>query len=218
MSQYTDLIDNGKITNAKDFLTLCLREFGVAFELRDMRLSIESIYNLRNSLNVIDYTYQSRKMSECYEELKKLRKQIEDADERAKAYEEYVSEVNNTLEYYLGAKAENQAKKQKYQKFINQIESWECSPDFTNIKQFAIDQLKLPTDDGDFYAEEIERCYNKLKNPEKSFETYVKTEYEVLNDSIDSYAMSIVRIYDQNRKKKEFLDKFINEINNIGNK
>ena len=154
MSQYTQLIDNGRITNAKDFLTLCLREFGVANEIRDMRLSIESIYNLRNSLDTVDYEYQSKKMSECYEDLRKLRKQIEDADERAKAYEEYVSDVNNSLEYYLGAEAENQAKKQKYQEFIDQIESWECSSDFTNIKQFAIDQLKLPTDDGDFYAEE----------------------------------------------------------------
>lgn len=218
MSQYTQLIDNGRITNAKDFLTLCLREFGVAIEIRDMRLSIESIYNLRNSLDTVDYEYQSKKMSERYEDLRKLRKQIEDADERAKAYEEYVSDVNNSLEYYLGAEAENQAKKQKYQEFIDQIESWECSSDFTNIKQFAIDQLKLPTDDGDFYAEEIERCNNKLKNPEKSFETHVRTKYEVLKTSIDGYAKSIVRIYDQNRKKKEFLDKFIAETNNIGNK
>ena len=81
MSQYAHLIDNGTITNAKDFLTLCLRDFGVAFELRDTSLSLESIYNLRNSLNTVDCTYQSRNMPRCYEDLRKLSKLFEDKNE-----------------------------------------------------------------------------------------------------------------------------------------
>lgn len=218
MSQYTHLIDNGTITNVKDFLTLCLRDFGVAFELRDTSLSLESIYNLRNSLNTVDCTYQSRNMSSCYEDLRKLRKLFEDKNEWDKAYKEYVLDIINSLEHYKAVQEENQSLIKKYQKFISQIESWECSPDFIGIKQFAINQLTWPTDDGDFYAKEIERCNNKLQNPEKAFEDHIKTKCEVLNESIDNYSKAIVRIYEHQKYKKEFLDRFMAEINNIDNK
>lgn len=218
MSQYAHLIDNGTITNAKDFLTLCLRDFGVAFELRDTSLSLESIYNLRNSLNTVDCTFQSRNMSRCYEDLRKLRKLFEDKNEWDKAYKEYVLDMANSLEHYKAVKEEKQSLIKKYQKFINQIESWECSPDFIGIKKFAINQLTFPTNDCDFYAKEIEHYNIKLQNPEKAFEDHINTKYEVLKESIDSYAKAIVRIYKDQKYKKEFLDKFMEEINNIYNK
>ena len=110
-----------------------------------------------------------------------------------------------------------------YEKFIKAINSWECSDEFKNIKNFAIEECedsKFYIDFG-YYEQQITK-YDKLLESLKSdpqqvvnnYIEYLKSEIEkrkkFFNDEIDR----LTNLQNFSSDKK-FYDKFCKEIESV---
>lgn len=221
-SQYTSFIENGKCTSAKQFLKLCLRNFGVMSMYRDEPLSLdfEPDFAIRK-----DYIKNSKVLIKLKEQIDYWQKQLDNYlnfpfEFQVKIlHDEYYNELNKSKESFENEKKLNSL----YEKFIKAINSWECSDEFKNIKNFAIEECedsKFYIDFG-YYEQQITK-YDKLLESLKSdpqqvvnnYIEYLKSEIEkrkkFFNDEIDR----LTNLQNFSSDKK-FYDKFCKEIESV---
>ena len=151
---YTQQIIDGTVKTPKEFLHLCLRNFGVCISMRDMPFDVSQG----------DYTeyikkyyqdsmgYHTKALENAKAEYERVIN-LSDDD----LYEMYVKNFSDNREYYQ--KRTDEAKKQnaKYQSFYDAIKNWDCSEEFSSIKKFALDQIDISKDDEDYYADELSK-------------------------------------------------------------
>ena len=168
---YTQQIIDGTVKTPKEFLHLCLRNFGVCISMRDMPFDVSQG----------DYTeyikkyyqdsmgYHTKALENAKREYEKITN-LSDDD----LYEMYVKNFSDNREYYQ--KRTDEAKKQnaKYQSFYDAIKNWDCSEEFSNIKKFALDQIDISKEDEDYYADEL----SKKMLTKEEFISGGKNEYE----------------------------------------
>ena len=150
---YTQQIIDGKVKTPKEFLHLCLRNFGICVSMRDMSLDSQGDYAeyikkfYQDSIGYHDKALENAKAE--YERVNNL----SDDD----FYEMYVKNFSDNREYYQ--KRTDEAKKQnsKFQSFYDVIKRWDCSEEFDNIKSFALAQLNISKDVEDYYTEELSK-------------------------------------------------------------
>lgn len=221
-SQYTSFIENGKCTSAKQFLKLCLRNFGVMQMYRDEPLSLdfEPDFSIRK-----DYVKNSKVLIKLKEQIDYWQKQLDNYlnfpfEFQVKIlHDEYSNELNKSKESFENEKKLNSL----YEKFIKAINSWECSDEFKNIKNFAIEECedsKFYIDFG-YYEQQITK-YEKLLESLKSdpqqvvnnYIDYLKSEVEkrkkFFNDEIDR--LTNLQNFSSNKK---FYNKFLKEIESV---
>ena len=221
-SQYTSFIENGKCTSAKQFLKLCLRNFGVMQMYRDEPLSLdfEPDFAIRK-----DYIKNSKVLIKLKEQIDYWQQQLDNYlnfpfEFQVKIlHDEYSNELNKFKESFENEKKLNSL----YEKFIKAINSWECSDEFKNIKNFAIEECedsKFYIDFG-YYEQQITK-YDKLLESLKSdpqqvvnnYIEYLKSEIEkrkkFFNDEIDR----LTNLQNFSSDKK-FYDKFCKEIESV---
>ena len=216
---YTTFIEQGKINNARDFMKLCLRNFGIMIEHYQDPLSLESV--LEKNFDVeTNSSYQRyvRYLDNEYKSLKKYIHQQVDKESYDIAFREFVADIEKSIADYKKAKVKRIEENKVYEKYINEIQEWDCSPQYENIKNFAIEQCTNALNDISFYDREIKRYEELLVDPRASFEEHMKTMIDVTKQSIDMYAQSINRCVTSLKERKEFFDKFMEEVNNIDNK
>ena len=168
---YTQPIIDGTVKTPKEFLHLCLRNFGICISMRDM-----------------PFDAQQKDYTEC------IRKYYQDAMgyhakalENAKAeyervinlsddelYEMYVERFSDDRDYYQKRTDEIKTQNAKYQSFYDAIKNWDCSEEFSNIKKFALDQIDISKEDEDYYADEL----SKKMLTKEEFISGGKNEYE----------------------------------------
>ena len=168
---YTQPIIDGTVKTPKEFLHLCLRNFGICISMRDM-----------------PFDAQQKDYTEC------IRKYYQDAMgyhakalENAKAeyervinlsddelYEMYVERFSDNRNYYQ--KRTDDVKKQnaQYQSFYDAIKNWDCSEEFSNIKKFALDQIDISKEAEDYYADKL----SKEMLTKEEFISNGKSKYE----------------------------------------
>jgi len=213
---YTSFIEEGKITEPKDFLKLCLRAFGIFIDKRDESLSLESVINARFNLeDSWNYNYNKGQYEEAQKKLEEYTELQGEAVE--KAYHEYITGIKEEREYYAKRLEEIKAKNAKYDDFINRISEWKCSPEFNEIKQFAIEQCEKSKDDIEFYQKEIDRYDEELKdeNSRKVFEKDMAVRRQCLEDDVAYYLNSLNETVKRNQSNKEFFEKFMKEVETI---
>ena len=221
-SQYTSFIENGKCTSAKQFLKLCLRNFGVMQMYRDEPLSLdfEPDFSIRK-----DYVKNSKVLIKLKEQIDYWQQQLDNYlnfpfEFQVKIlHDEYSNKLNKSKESFENEKKLNSL----YEKFIKAINSWECSDEFKNIKNFAIEECedsKFYIDFG-YYEQQITK-YEKLLESLKSdpqqvvnnYIDYLKSEVEkrkkFFNDEIDR----LTNLQNFSSDKK-FYDKFCKEIESV---
>ena len=221
-SQYTSFIENGKCTSAKQFLKLCLRNFGVMQMYRDEPLSLdfEPDFSIRK-----DYVKNSKVLIKLKEQIDYWQQQLDNYlnfpfEFQVKIlHDEYSNELNVSKERFENEKKLNSL----YEKFIKAINSWECSDEFKNIKNFAIEECedsKFYIDFG-YYEQQITK-YEKLLESLKSdpqqvvnnYIDYLKSEVEkrkkFFNDEIDR--LTNLQNFSSNKK---FYEKFLKEIESV---
>ena len=151
---YTQQIIDGTVKTPKEFLHLCLRNFGVCVSMRDVPFNESQVdytdYIKKYYQDTIDYHAKALENAKAeYERVINL----SDDD----FYEMYVERFSHNREYYQ--KRTDEAKKQnaQYQSFYDTIKNWDCSEEFSNIKKFALDQIDISKEDEDYYADELSK-------------------------------------------------------------
>ena len=173
---YTQMIIDGKVKSPKDFLHLCLRNFGVCLCMRDEEFDVQEDYTpniMKFTQDSVDYHKNALKSAE--DKLKQIQQLTED-----QLYQKYVEEKSKTKKYCEeGLKKANEINA-KYAQFSESIRNWECSPEYENIKNFALDQLRISEDNTDYYEEQLAEIGNLSR------ESFQQQKDEYLNGLIKS--------------------------------
>lgn len=216
---YTTFIEQGKINNARDFMKLCLRNFGIMQEHYQDPLSLESVLEKNFDVETNDsYQRYVKYLDNEYQRLKELIHQQDDKESYDIAFTEFVAGIEKSIADYKKAIVKRTSENKMYEKYIEKIQKWNCSPQYENIKNFAIEQCTNALNDVSFYTNQIKRYEEELINPKSSFDDYLKTMIDVTKQSIDIYAKSINQCISSLKERKEFFDNFMKEVNNIDNK
>ena len=216
---YTTFIEQGKINNARDFMKLCLCNFGIMQEHYQDPISLESV--LEKNFDVeTNSSYQRyvKNLDNEYQRLKEFIHQQEDKTCYDIAFREFVAEIEQSIADYKKAIVKRTSENKMYEKYIEKIQKWNCSPQYENIKNFAIEQCTNALNDVSFSTDQIKRYEEQLANPKSSFDDYLKTMIDITRQSIDMYAKSINQCIRSLKDRKEFFDNFMEEVNNIDNK
>lgn len=216
MTRYTQFIKDGRITKPQDFLKLCLRAFGIMAEDIDESLSLESVVNKKFDIEEdTHYKYLKNQMVDTCVALDKMRQLQQNGEARDEAYANYVNQISYDIEHYANLMKERIAQNEVYRDMAAKINKWECSPEYQEIKQFAIDQCLDAIEDNGFYEKEIERARQTLLNPKESFNKYVDTAISIYEESVDTYTKKINDYRLSVEKKRKFFENFMAEVNNI---
>lgn len=213
---YTAFIENKQCNSAKQFLKLCLRNFGILCKYRDEPLSLDFEPDFTDE-NVNSLIKNNEKKIEKYKNELKEYDDLSYDEKASKIKEGCLKEIN----FYTKLYDEGVELNARYDDFIEAIEDWDCSEDFNSIKEFAINQCKISKENLDYYEREIVNYKNLLDKIETS-EYAVQYEIEKYRNNIiariKSYQDSINKIKEQNSKyesNKEFYDRFIKELENV---
>lgn len=157
---YTAHIEKGTVKTPKDFLRICLRNFGICLPIRDnddIPLSETDLlpYIKEGIQKEIDFYEESLKTAIA--ELNRFDKLSEED-----LYEKWRDDLISKKESYMKYFAESLHKNDLYAKFTAAIQEWEPSHDFKNIKEFALNQIKISKDDDpDYWFKKA----NELEDP-----------------------------------------------------
>ena len=216
---YTTFIEKGEITNARDFMKLCLRNFGIMQEHYQDPISLESVLKKNFDIETNrSYQHYVQYLNDEYQRLKEFIHQQDDKESYNIAFREFVAGLEESIADYKKAIVKRTSENKMYEKYIEKIQKWNCSPQYENIKKFAIEQCTNALNDVNFYEREIKRYEEQLANPKSSFDEYLTTMIGVTKESIDMYAKSINKCINSLKDRKEFFDNFMKEVNNIDNK
>ena len=151
---YTQQIINGTVKTPKEFLHLCLRNFGVCISMRDMPFDAQQV----------DYTeyikkyyqdsigYHTKVLENAKAEYERVLN-LSDDD----FYEMYVEKLYDNKDYCQKRLNEIMNHRAQYQSFYDAIKNWDCSEEFSNIKKFALDQIDISKEAEDYYTDELSK-------------------------------------------------------------
>ena len=150
---YTQQIIDGTVKTPKEFLHLCLRNFGICISMKDESLNLQGDYTEYIKKYYQDIMgYYTKALENAKKEYERVIN-LSDDD----LYEMYVKKFSDNRDYYQ--KRTDEAKKQnaKFQSFYDAIKNWDCSEEFSNIKQFALNQIDISKEAEDYYVDELSK-------------------------------------------------------------
>ena len=167
---YTQSIIDGTVKTPKEFLHLCLRNFGVCASMRDMPLDSQGDYTESIKKYYQDSMgYHTKALENAKKEYERVIN-LSDDD----FYEMYVKKFTDNRDYYQKRADEVKKQNTKYQVFYDAIKNWDCSEEFDNIKKFALDQIDISKNDEDYYTDEL----SKEMLTKEEFISNGKSKYE----------------------------------------
>ena len=167
---YTQQIIDGTVKTPKEFLHLCLRNFGVCISMRDESFNIQGDYT-----EYIKKYYQDTigYLNKALENAKKEYDRISNLSDDD-LYEMYVKKFSDNRDYYQERTDKIKKQNAEYQSFYDAIKNWDCSEEFSNIKKFALNQIDISKEAEDYYADEL----SKEMLTKKEFISVGKYEYK----------------------------------------
>ena len=167
---YTQQIIDGTVKTPKEFLHLCLRNFGICVSMRDESLKLQGDYTeyikkfYQDSIG-----YHAKALENAKKEYARI-SNLSDDD----FYEMYVERFSHNREYYQERTDKTKKQNAQYQSFYDAIKNWDCSEEFSNIKKFALDQIDISKEAEDYYADEL----SKEMLTKEEFISNGKSKYE----------------------------------------
>ena len=194
---YTQQIIDGKVKTPREFLHLCLRNFGICICMRDEPFdeSQEDYTEYLKKSYQDTIGYYTKALENAKAEYEKVIN-LSDDD----LYKMYVKEFTNDRDYYQKITDEEKEQNAKYQTFYDAIKNWDCSEEFDNIKKFALDQIDISKEPEDHYKDELSK---KMLTKE---EFIANSKYEYKENLLNAVECSIN--YNQER-----LDEAIENMN-----
>lgn len=188
---YTIYIENGKITNGKDFLLLCAQKDDfITCPIRKYKKD-----------NYEDVKRSLEKVTEI---------SLDEAKKRMKI------EYDNNIYYAMNNLEKLKAKNARYRKIRNEIERWippneECF----SIKKFALEQIDI----SDYLSEDIERCQQIINTPfDDSDEAAIKYIQKLINVRKNNMERAKKQYEDEIRRierRKQFVNDFVESLKQI---
>ena len=211
-TRYTQPIIDGTVKTPKEFLHLCLRDFGICISMRDEPLNLQEDYTEHIKKYYQDsIDYHTKVLENAKKEYERVIN-LSDDD----LYEMYVKKFTDNRNYYQKRTDVTKKQNAKYQSFYDAIKNWDCSEEFSNIKKFALDQIDISKDAEDFYKDELTKKmltkkefisvgkYEYKKNLLKTAEEDVNYNQERL-DSITKNMNDALAFYERFKKEIEKL-------------
>ena len=150
---YTQQIIDGTVKTPKEFLHLCLRNFGICVSMRDESLKLQGDYTEYIKKYYQDSIgYHAKALENAKKEYARI-SNLSDDD----LYEMYAKRFSDDRDYYRKRTEEAKKQNSKFQSFYDAIKNWDCSEEFDNIKSFALTQINISKDDEDSYADELSK-------------------------------------------------------------
>lgn len=145
---YTASIEDGAITNAKDFILLCTRAFGVAMEIRDEPLSTPTPTEFKPNIK-----YHKEQLEKELAEMDRLLN-ISDED----FHKEMVELRENAIKSATKRLKSSQELDAKYEAILKDIKAWDPPEEYKELKDFAIKQIEISRPDLEWQKKHIEKC------------------------------------------------------------
>ena len=215
-TRYTSFIENKQCNSVKQFLKLCLRNFGVLSKYRDEPLSLDFEPDFTDE-NVNSFIKNNENRIEKYKKELKEYDNLSYDEKASKIKEDCLKELN----FYKNIYNKSVELNAKYDNFIEAINGWDCSKDFNSIKEFAINQCEISKENLDYYEKEIikyQKLLDKIETSKYEVQCEIDKHRNAIIANIKSCQDYINRIKEQNNKyesNKEFYDRFVKEIENI---
>ena len=199
---YTASIEDGKITNAKDFLMLCIRAFGVCIEMRDDSFDKPIPEKFEPS------DYYSKSAERIQKEINELLN-ISDEELEIKMLQDRKESIDN----YNKTIKDNLAKKKSYQSILSQIDNWHPLEEYLPIKEFAINQIVMSMKqlDTSYY----ERAITELKSTNISVKEHRAMLLNSLGESLSYAAKQLQHEIKNAEEKTRFLSGFRESISEL---
>lgn len=141
---YTSYIEDGVVTNLKDFAMLCARAFGALIDMRDEPTSTPIPKLLKPS------RYHKDGMDTKAALIARLK-----ARSTAGWRSEYGHEVKRIDRDNTKSMKIFQDKSARYEKIRKEIEAWKPPKDHVQLKAFMLDQIRISTEHMDAYTHHI---------------------------------------------------------------
>ena len=212
LTGYTEKIISGEVQTPKDFLHLCLRAFGVCVNFKDEPLNTDEDYSkkiLDSYQKQIDYHQKFLKSAE--EQMKKIQGMTDD-----ELYEKYVKEKSEEKKECEDAIGKYDSINAKYDDFAEKIKTWECSPEYENVKNFALEQLRISKENTQYWEEKLSSIGDLSREHfEEKKEEYLKNLKEGVQWEIDYHQGQIEEITSSQSKAINFYHFFKQEIEKL---
>lgn len=209
---YTAFIEEGKVKTSKEFLHLCLRNFGVCARIRDNEFKVKDDYTQDISdgfQSSIDYHQENLKSAE--ERLKSI---LEMSDEDL--CEKYITETKKNLKYYEEHYNQEMSNYADYLRIKEEIEKWDCDEKFSNIKDFAINQIEISIPKGSYYEDEMKKCGKATKEEfEKKKEEYRQSLIDAAQWDIDYHKTEMERCMKSKEECLAFYNQFKEDLEKL---
>ena len=210
---YTQQIIDGKVKTPKEFLHLCLRNFGICISMRDEPFDESqedyTEYLKKHYQDTIGYYTKALENAKAeYEKVINL----SDDD----LYEMYVKKFTDDKDYYQKKTDEEKKQNAQYQLFYDTIENWDCSEEFSNIKKFALDQINISKEPEDHYKDELSKemlTKEEFISNEKS--KYKEDILEHVKWDIDYYQKKLDAAIKEMNYNLAFYERFKKEIEKL---
>ena len=208
---YTQPIIDGTVKTPKEFLHLCLRNFGICVSMRDESLNLQGDYTEYIKKYYQDSMgYHTKALENAKAEYERVIN-LSDDD----LYEMYVERFSDDRDYYQKRTDEIKTHNAKYQSFYDAIKNWDCSEEFSSIKKFALDQIDISKEDEDKYTDELSKeMLTKEEFISNGKSKYEKDLLENVKWSIDYHQRELDDITKNMNNALAFYERFKKEIEN----
>lgn len=200
---YTAYIEDGTITNGADFLKLCTRNFGIAFDIRDEPLSVPTPTHFEVN------PYYKREYEKAVREYNEI--QLRTSEEmKQDIIEAYKRKAESSRKYYKKYVENNK----KYLKIKEEILKWiPPTADHEEIKKFALDQIDyciVSDRDLQRYKRSVDMDNAGLFWTDEEVQDYLEKNKQDFKDSVENaykrWQKAIKHAEMKNLWMKQFLD------------
>lgn len=208
---YTHKIDDGTLTNSKDFIKLCLNAFGIMIHNKDNAPTTERPDF--NEVHASEIEYYTKQIAQARENLSKTEEDFKIN------YERYKNTVLEELKEKISIKKKYIQEQKEIETVYNRIkegvESWDCSEKYNNIKSFCIEQLDRGKPEYSYFKEYVEKLEKNIENFDEYFKEYHASIIEGHMHDIEYYTKSLDETKKRIQEEQEFYDDLIKELDSI---
>lgn len=199
---YTAGIENGTITTGKDFLKLCTRAFGIAFELKDEPLSVPTPIKFEPN------TYYKKNLEEAIVNLEECRKM---SFEDAKA--KMIKHHQDMMEMYKSMAEKSVETNKKYSKIRSEVEAWNPpTMEHYSLKKFALEQIDMCVEKPEYIDMFLKKSNKELDDSDEAVEKFIseliESCYEDVKRAKEQWEEELARTEKNNVWMEELLNSF----------
>lgn len=202
---YTAFIEDGDITTGKEFLLLCLRNFGIAIDVRDEPLTVPTPTHFKPCV------YAQNRYIAAIEHLKEVKNISFDV-----AKQQMTKEHRDRVDFAKQALVKMTKINERYKKVRDQVLAWvPPTPEHMGIRESALEQIDMciNTDSAfDYYQKIIETPFD---DSDQAVQQYIQKQIEFCEDDVSRAQEAWDEEIKRTNQKNEFMQLFLESLKNL---